>query len=347
MLTPIYFITNTKNNKILSIPNELTHYELESNIQSKIVNQTDLNFILSKYPKNNDSRYLLNTNDQEEKEKVKNILIQSGYYTDNTERDIETPTKKLINGYLGQFFRFKYFNSINWLSIPIIIILLITYKKRKKTEFAFIFFYVLASIIIALKGYTNFRYQLTLQPLTLIFIFYYTYEIISNYKINKIKPLLSIFLLSLVFINGIIYNIDFIKQSIKYVKKDNTQNNQSIDQKSIDKMVNFINKLELPPKTKILNNNLPFLYYYTNKPAVYYIAELDTYYDDTAISKTLTLMNPIEKLASFITKKLKCNYILSSYSHNEYNLVFKKFLETKTNLIFQSGDFILYKIENQ
>lgn len=344
LISPIYYVSNKKNNSILTIPKTFSNYEIKNNIKSKIVDTQELNFIISKYPQGKDNKYLLNTNNNEEKEKIKNILIKNGFYTDNTERDIETPIKKIINGYLGQFFRFKYFNSINWLIIPIILYLIINHKKRKKIELAFIFFYILSSLLILLKGYINFRYQLTLQPITLIFIFYYTYEIISNYKINKIKPYLASFLLFLILINGIIYNIDFIKQSIKYVKKDNTSNNQSIDQKSIDKMVVFINKLKLPQDTKIFNNNLPFLYYYTDKPAVYYLAELDIYYNQTG-KHQLTYNNSTNNLGNFIKNELKCYYILSSHTHNQYNYIFKNFLETKTDLIFQSGDFLFYKIK--
>ena len=138
--------------------------------------------------------------------------------------------------------------------------------------------------------------------------------------------------------------MDFIKQSIKYIKNDTSQNSQNIDQKSIDEMVNFVNRLELPPKTKILNNNLPFLYYYTNKPAVYYIAELDIYYNQTG-KHQLTYNNSTNNLENFIKNELKCYYILSSHTHNQYNYIFKKFLETKTDLIFQSGDFLFYKIK--
>jgi len=342
LISFIYYIPNQKTNKALSVPDTLTNYDIESKIKSKILNPQELSYIFSKYPKKN-NLYILNTTKIEEKEKIKNILIQNGYYIDDAERDIETTTKKIINGHLGQFFRFKYFNSINWLVIPIILYLLINYKKRKKTEIVFIFFYILSLLLISLKGYINFRYQLTFQPITLIFIFYYTYEIVSNYKFNKIKPYLASFLLFLIIINGLIYNIDFIKQSIKYIKKDNAQNNQSIDQKSIDEMATFINKLKLPQGTKIFNNNLPFLYYYTDKPSVYYIAEYDTFYTGTG-TKTLTYGISINSLGNYIKNQLNCPYILSSNSHNQYNLVFKKFLETKTELIFQSGDFLLYKI---
>lgn len=340
----IYFVTGKKGEKILKVPKTLTNYEIESNIKSKIFDSTELDFVMSQYSTKINSKYILNSNIKlDEIDKLKFILIKNGFYIDDTERGIETPIKKLINGYLGQFLRFQYFNNINWLIFPIFVYILTTYKKRSKEELALIFFYILSSIVIGLNGYINFRYGLTLLPLSLIIIFYYSYEITENSIFKPYRKYLVIILFLLLIFNAIRYNLDFIKQTQQYFT-NNKSDSETQDTKSMQNIVNFINKFELPKDTKILNNNLPFLYYYTSKPAVYYLAELDTYYNNQG-SKTLTLDIPPTSLANFIKNELKCDYVLSSYSHNKYNQAFNKFLEIYTTIIFESGDYIFYKIK--
>ncbi|MDD3002707.1 MAG: hypothetical protein PHS06_02455 [Candidatus Shapirobacteria bacterium] len=340
----IYYLTSQKGDRALQLPKSLTNYEIESNIKSKTVDPVELDFVMSQYATKIDSNYILNPNIKiDEKDKLKSILIKNGFYIDNTERGIETPIKKIINGYLGQFLRFQYFNNINWLILPIFLYIAATFKKRQRWEFALMFFYVLSSIIIGIGGYINFRYGLTLLPLTLIIIFYYLYEITEDTTLKSYRKYLIIILLLLIIFNTFRYNLDFIKQTQQYFNNDKSTNKNQ-DTKSIQEMVNFINNFDLPKGTKILNNNLPFLYYYTSKPAVYYLAEIDTFYTDKG-SKALTLGIPINSLPNFIKNELKCNYILSSHLHNEYNQTFKKFLENYTTVVFENGDYIFYKIK--
>ena len=83
-------------------------------------------------------------------------------------RRIETPTKFLLNGYLGHFFNFKYLGVLNWLIIPFgIYAVFKLHFLDTKWKKALALSYILILILISVKGYFNSRYQLTLMPITL------------------------------------------------------------------------------------------------------------------------------------------------------------------------------------
>ncbi|MFC1816926.1 hypothetical protein ACFL0M_13560, partial [Thermodesulfobacteriota bacterium] len=85
-----------------------------------------------------------------------------------------------LNGYLGIFFRFKYFGYLNWLFIPLSIYFLINITKKERWKIALWSVVIGLSIFLSIKGYLNYRYQLTLFPMLLSLILLYGWEVFRN-----------------------------------------------------------------------------------------------------------------------------------------------------------------------
>jgi hypothetical protein len=98
--------------------------------------------------------------------------------------DIETTGKQWLNGHLGFFFRFKYLGNINWLIIPLLIWFFVS-KARKKLErwqMALGFVWLFTVLLIAVKGYANPRYQLTLFPITSVMVLFLLWKFLEDKK---------------------------------------------------------------------------------------------------------------------------------------------------------------------
>ena len=85
-----------------------------------------------------------------------------------------------LKRYLGIFFDFAEFGSLNWLAIPLFVYLLITLKKRKRWEIALVFVFTLSCLFLSLKGQGYSRYLFTLYPFTLAALFLYAWEFIKK-----------------------------------------------------------------------------------------------------------------------------------------------------------------------
>jgi hypothetical protein len=273
-------------------------------------------------------------------------------------RRIETPTKLLLNGYLGHFFNFKYLGNLNWLIIPFGIYAVVKlhffdtpWKKALGLS------YLMALLLISVKGYFNARYQLTLMPLTLptavLFISLYIHE--NNLTKYKFHIVLSLFLL--IIINTAIGFLFMQQKTEKTVSegKGGIMYKLMLPFKALSKIENkqkstaypvidFIRSL--PNKEKILVNNLPMLYYYTNKSGTYYWCGDDTYYTDKGRSLLMENRN-IDQMRQFINDTLGCKYLLSSDYYNQHSEKFNEFVHCYCKPVFMdNGEFVMYEITN-
>lgn len=271
-------------------------------------------------------------------------------------RRIETPTKLLLNGYLGHFFNFKYLGNLNWLIIPFGIYAVVKLRffdtPWKK---ALALSYILALILISAKGYFNSRYQLTLMPLTLpmavLFISLYIQE--NNLVKYKFHIVLSLFLLIIIntavgflFMQqktgntvpndkvGLMYKLMHPLETL--TKIENKQKSTAYP------VIDFIRSL--PEEEKILVNNLPMLYYYTNKSGTYYWCGDDTYYTNKGRS-LLMEDRSIDEMRQFISDTLGCKYLLSTDYYNQHNEKFNAFVHSYCKPVFMdNGEFVMYEI---
>jgi len=85
-----------------------------------------------------------------------------------------------LKRYLGIFFDFGDFGSLNWLAIPLFVYFFITLKKRKRWEIALAFVFTLSFILFSIKAQDYTRYLFTLYPFTLAAIFLYGWEFIKK-----------------------------------------------------------------------------------------------------------------------------------------------------------------------
>jgi len=173
-------------------------------------------------------------------------------------REIETNNRLWLNGYLGLFFRFRRVGYWSWLSLPLFLVFFAGLKKKKKWEIALACVYILSAVLIAIKGYFNYRYALTLVPFTLTFIQAFGRDVLSGFdRILRVGAYGFIVLL-------IIFNIH----------QYNPTMSQIISPSKIDSLpwglLNNINKMNLECDAVFLECNAPAFYYYTNKKGLSY-----------------------------------------------------------------------------
>lgn len=146
-----------------------------------------------------------------------------------TARGIDSPLKLLFNGYLGHFFRFRYLGNINWLMLPLLIHVLLTWRSRPKWEKALVCWYILALILIGLQGYFNYRYAQTLMPLTIVMVMVTLWRFLQHELLVKLRHVVMCFVLLLVVYNtyhyapfgGAAARVRLVEEQKEPTRKDN------------------------------------------------------------------------------------------------------------------------------
>lgn len=180
-------------------------------------------------------------------------------------RNIHTEAKKWLNGYLGIFFRFRYFGNINWLAVPLFIYFLWTVKRRERWQCALMAIYLISTIVLCIKGYTNWRYQFTLFPFTVSFILIFGWEILKD-RGKYLKVFIFSFTLILVSYNFYRYSENNHKHQWNIMK-------QIINKPYPNEVLEFIDSFEFSkafaPKFLICDNTDMF-YYYSDYNAIHW-----------------------------------------------------------------------------
>jgi len=260
-------------------------------------------------------------------EQIQNDSLQKNY---QYYRDIDTPHKKWLNGYLGIFFRFKSFGNINWLIIPFFIYLLVTFKKRERWELALAFVYLLTVTLLGIKGYRNWRYQLTLFPFTITIILLTIWEYIKNRS-----PHTKIVVFSLLGLL-ITYNFCHYFGSYKYL----WNHKADISFKTYPTQVlSYINNMKdtIPEPVFLICDGSNVFFYYSNKRSIpYYSPE----YRREFRRKTRA------QLYYFLKNELKANYIFSSwrFEADNRNKSIGEILNLDCKQIMSDRGYQLYQI---
>lgn len=181
----ILYAVDKKYYGILSIPRCFTKQNYSRYVVGKLTNTEDMVFINNLYRKTGSGFCNDMTMNNDTSSKVKELLVKSGYYTDLVDRQRENTVKTIINGYLGQFFYFKYVSTLCWLILPLGIYILTKKRYRFYCLYAFAFSYFLCSLVISLKFSHNPRYLSTFIPLTLFIIFYCYFDILNVFKFKR------------------------------------------------------------------------------------------------------------------------------------------------------------------
>jgi hypothetical protein len=252
-------------------------------------------------------------------EESANLLLQN--------RDLETPLKLWINGYLGVFFKFLAFGNINWLVLLLIIPFWKSANGKNNTIRFFLITTLICTAFLSIYGYFNDRYLGTIAPLILCLI---GYILIKNETSIKTWWLLSVLLiLNTLFFMG----TRFGKQYGKYLGfksaiatlaalpiKENT-NNTLIE----------INKMCTNQDT-FLVLNLPEFYLKTKQFGHYYLPSTDELYTRIGMRKLNQLSS--KQLNLYIRDTLNCKYIYALADQLLVNESIQNYINTHCELLY-------------
>lgn len=113
--------------------------------------------------------------------------------------------------------------------------------------------------------------------------------------------------------------------------------------KSAADILQYIDDLEMEEGKSFLCNNIPMIYYYTNKRAIYYWCEDDLYYVGEGL-RYLLKDRTEEEVKDVIQNKLNCSHILTRDIYNVYDEDWAEFLKNQCTLEYKDG--LGYEIYN-
>lgn len=249
-------------------------------------------------------------------------------------RNIETPYKLLLNGYLGLFFGFKYLGNINWLLLPLGLVYLIRNQfKLTKAKWALITFFFLAFCLIAVKGFFNFRYAFSLLPICIFTVFL----LIDRLAVNKATAAAYSYVLLAFTLFG--FQNEFSSDRVKRKINEVFFSSESSVQDEVDPKANImvgdilqeISEREI--EDWVLVNNQPDFYYHTRQKGLYYWSGDDFYFDQNGRAKLFGGRSDVEVLE--VLKSRACTHVYTHLHYEGYNEDFDQFLITNCELILE------------
>lgn len=256
--------------------------------------------------------------------------------------DIETPGKKWLNGHFGVFFRFKQLGNINWLIIPLLIWFLLTkkIKKRVRWHWALLFVWGLTVIFVGIKGYYNFRYQLTLFPITSVMVLFLSWKFLED----KSKPvqILCFSFITLACLFNIYHYSDLYK----------TYWDLRVSVKAPHfpyQLMDYLNSREVLDKSsKVLTINQPIYYYHVDKKGVDYVSPyaIKVWVEFKKRSGTVGIRHDLSQL---LRKRHKVKYILLSAVHLRFQrfTMLEEFLNCECKLVVEDQGWLLYQLRDK
>jgi hypothetical protein len=243
-----------------------------------------------------------------------------GYYKS---RAIETPVKLWLNGYLGLFFRTKMFGFLSWLMIPILIYFLFTMKNKKQWQRALFLVYFLSVILVAIKGYRNYRYALTLYPFTIGVVVWFSWDYLKS-KPKRIRLLGIGFFSFLLICNAVFYSRHY-RYQLWYAMHFQNSTSKS-------RLINYVQTLPIDDENNILVCNIIEFFYFTDfKATMFRDLRANTGHHEEYYQQLLD--NDIK-------------YILASdYIHERYQYrTLSEVVNSKTITLNRAGDLAIYEL---
>jgi len=296
-------------------------------------------------------------------------------------RRIDTPARFILNGFLGALLNFKFSGILTWLVIPAGIYL--GFKKKyfnTPAKKAMVFVFILSTLLIGVKGYFNFRYQLTLYPLASFFLVIALTNFTQDFFSGKEQRKIFLFIVFLLVLNNGMFFLLTQQAEIPEKRKkekgfiETLLNKKSAFDRSIasdsklkkdrdniiKNSINFLNYIDtagkaqihgmpilsyVAPGSRILINNLPVIYYQSRMFGIYYWCGDDLFYTSNG-PKNLFKNRSIEQAHTFIADSLGCTYVFSTPSYNSYNASFEKWLlQHAKPIAIDNNEYVLYKIQ--
>jgi len=259
--------------------------------------------------------------------------------------DIETPGKKILNGYLGTFFRFKQLGNINWPVIPLLIVFLVASYRRKKNgkgpglqqwHKALLFSWAGLLLFLSIKGYANPRYQLSLFPINTAMVFYLLWKLLENRS-----KYLRAFCFGIVAAIAV-FNIYHYAGAYKTMwDKRIALQNPHFPQKMLD----FIETSpDIHKMSRVFVINQPIFYYHTSK---YGADSMSAYVVEPWVllrKKT----GDRQKAFSILKFGHLINYFLLNTTQKRFfrDTTLEEFLQCECKLFMEDNGWLLYKLRD-
>jgi hypothetical protein len=334
----VYFLNLTTNLIFYKLPQRLDSYSFENVYLQRILDLEDREFIEMLYVTNEDNEYELRSSSISKDDRLKalQIIYSSGYYTDlqTIDRNVDTIPKQLLNGNLGIFFRFDLLGNLNWLAIPFFLILLINVKRLSRLEWFILSCYLSVLILICVTAFPNYRYQLTLLPFTVGFVVWTIQKVFDLKYILNYKNIIIGFFVFIIVINNLYffnrYNMD----------------STGMEKNSYEAMSEITKIISLSGDEKVLVNNAPEFYYYTDLKGIYYTYAFGKDYYFVDGEKYLLYGHTFKEVYNLLVS-YNVVYILSDESINEYFAPFKQFVKQCSDVVYDRNGYILYKLKTE
>lgn len=258
---------------------------------------------------------------------------------ENYRREIETPAKKTLNGYLGPLFRFKYMGNLNWLALPLAFWFLFSKQgaPRPRWQQALALVWLLSLIFIGAKGYYNSRYQLTLFPFTLFIVLIMIWELVKDRK-----KLFKVTCFALLFVFAG-YN------TARYFDSYKLYWDLRVTRAKPHFPVQIVDYLNTHPdigykNAKVFVYNQPMYYYHTEKPGIDYI----TPFQHEIYLQLYRTGADRRKVHHFIREQSEVKYILIGWAtENELqDRNISEFVNCEARLLFNEHGYRLYEIRD-
>lgn len=242
-------------------------------------------------------------------------------------RGIGTYKDLWLNGYLGIFFRFKYFGVLNWLSFPMLISFFATIRKRERWQIALGFVLCMSCAFICIRGYENPRYQFTLFPALITLIFLFGWDALRK-KGRKTA------VVALLICSGILLIASYSsRDTYRYDYRAGTGDGEP-GERFPYKMINYIEgKAIVEDDSAILECNQPILYYHTSKKGLSFRdRSMKGFYDAASLEDAFWILKD----------KLKVRYVLRRDTHGRR---LDSIISIGCDLVCEDQGYKLYKVK--
>lgn len=246
------------------------------------------------------------------------------------ERGIGSPLLAWLNGYLGVLFNYRYLGATNWLVLIPIGMVLATWRRRAPWQRGLVVFYTAALALIGAMGGFNYRYALTLQPLTIaatcVFV-WLTFER-KGRSARERGAFVTVMALLGVLNSAASIHYHFRVASVMAAPPPEARPGATLAERldaGPEDLERWLNDHGVRPTDTVLVNNLPVWYYRTRRPGIYFWCGSDQLFlrDGT---HALLAGRTVPGAASLLRDSLHCRYIFSTGELSALSPPFTRFL---------------------
>jgi hypothetical protein len=281
------------------------------------------------------------------------LKLEGDVSSDLALRGLDNPLKLWLHGYLGQFFHFTVMGFLSWLMIPVYIYVFLNGNKVGRPVQGVLLFLALFGVLIAVKGFFNHRYIITLLPAYTVIVFHFVGNFLSR-KTSIINPYQLLFSFA-VFTSITVLTVSFVSNrtdsdwnaiKMKYYKWISARDHKKkIVKKSATPFatINLLNDTTIP--TSVFVNELPIFYYYTNLKGIYYNPLYDFYYSAHGKVKLLEDRSDNEVVA-YLADSLNCRFVFTSKSKNSFSPRFADILQSRFDTLAKDSYYLLFVVKD-